>query len=87
MLQLGAAGKVKVTVATDAPFAGVTAKFVGDDTVPPVFQMLRKGKATLDGLRPGMWEIESMVPDPDDADKKRTRTVEVVAGETVEVQL
>jgi protocatechuate 3,4-dioxygenase beta subunit len=60
-LQLGSAGKIKVSVANagDQPFVPVTARYVGDgDKVPPVMQVLRKGKGTLEGLRPGTWEIE-----------------------------
>jgi len=86
-LRLLAAGKVKVTVAGDATFGAVTARFVGEgDPVPPVMQMLRRGKGTLDGLRPGTWEIEVQgMRREGEAEKKRT--VEVVAGQTLELEM
>jgi hypothetical protein len=88
-LQLGTAGRIRVTVATEAPFAAVRATFVGKgDAVPPVTQILRKGKGTLDGLRPGTWEIEYHGMDAGDANApERKRTVEVVAGQTLDVDL
>lgn len=85
-LQLGAAGKVKVTVATDSPFAAVRARWLGDGEVPPVIQMLRKGKGTLEGLRPGSWELEYQGMDRG-GDEPKKRTVEVIAGQTIEVDL
>jgi hypothetical protein len=94
-LQLGAAGKVKVTAPSDNPFSAVVATYVGEgDKVPPVTAMLRKGKGTLDGLRPGRWEIS--VPDitgragaanGGEEPPERKKIVEVVAGETIEVEL
>lgn len=87
VLQLGAAGKIRVSMQSNAPFAAVRATFVGDESVPPVMQVLRKGKVTLDGLRPGTWEVESMTDDRRNADTKQKRTVEVVAGQTVDVDM
>jgi hypothetical protein len=86
-LQLQAAGKVKVSVAGDGAMAMAIAKFVGDDSVAPVMQMLRKGKVTLDGLRAGTWEVsyEGMGSRGEDGAEARKRTVEVKAGETVSV--
>ncbi len=90
-LQLGAAGKVKVTTASDSPFGVVVANYLGEDAkVPPVTAILRKGKATLDGLRPGKWEL--MLPealgnrDGKEAEPKKV-VVEVVAGQTIDAQL
>ena len=94
VLRLGAAGKIKVTVQTDNPFAVVVATFVGDgDPVAPVTQLLRKGKGTLDGLRPGTWRLTVQGMGNrgngggNDEDEGEKRTVEVVAGQTVEVQM
>ncbi|HEX5052838.1 MAG TPA: carboxypeptidase-like regulatory domain-containing protein [Planctomycetota bacterium] len=86
-LRLIAAGRIKVTVTESAPFAAVSAKFVGDGaaSVAPVMRLLNRGKGTLDGLRPGQWQVEyrSM----NDRDKPpATRTVDVVAGETIEIE-
>jgi hypothetical protein len=93
-VRLEAAGKVKVTVASAPAFAGVRARWVGEgDAPPPVMQMLRKGKGTLDGLRAGPWEIEFDGPDTDAsaaggaAEGSRKRRVDVVAGQTIEVEL
>ncbi|MFY9344529.1 MAG: carboxypeptidase-like regulatory domain-containing protein [Planctomycetota bacterium] len=82
-LKLGAAGKVRVTFPSDQPFAPVRARFVSDNTVPPVMQLLGKGKGTLDGLRPGTWEIT--IEGVGDNNPEQKRTVEVVAGETAEI--
>jgi len=80
-LQLQAAGKILVTVAKAQTFATVRAKWVGQGAQKPVIQMLRKGKATLDSLRPGTWEVTylTMAARGKGAPKQ---TVEVVAGET-----
>ncbi len=87
-LQVGAAGKIKVTTTSEAPFAAVTARYIGEGgPVPPVMQMLRKGKGTLDGLRPGLWEIEVQGMRPRDGESAPKRTVEVVAGQTAEIEL
>ncbi len=86
-LRLGAAGKVRVTSTNEQPFGGVRATWKGDgDAVPPVMAMMRRGKATLEGLRPGLWEIsiETMNRSGGEAPK---RTVEVLAGQTVDVEM
>ena len=69
--------------------------------------MLRRGKGTIEGLRPGTWEItlETMESlggqfggrfggrqgqqgqNPSPVEPTRKRTVEVVAGQTVDVEL
>ncbi|MBM4062821.1 MAG: carboxypeptidase regulatory-like domain-containing protein [Planctomycetes bacterium] len=59
---LGAAGTIEVRLAAAPPFAQVVATRVGEDGsavdgVRPVTQVLRSGKATLDGLAPGRWKV------------------------------
>lgn len=81
---LGAAGKVRVEVAGAGMFAAARAVKIGADgerlsDVPPVTQMLRGGKGTLDGLSAGRWRISVQGMD----DTPRERVVEVVAGDTV----
>jgi hypothetical protein len=84
-LALGAAGKIKVSATIDSPFAGARATWAGDGEVASVVQVLRRGKGTLDGLRPGPWDvtIEGAGSRGDDDPKKQR--VEVIAGQTVEV--
>ncbi|HEU4417680.1 MAG TPA: carboxypeptidase-like regulatory domain-containing protein, partial [Planctomycetota bacterium] len=98
-LVLGASGKVRVSVAGSQQFGAVRARWVGNsDAVAPVFGALRRGKVTLEGLRPGTWEvsIESMAslggllgnaPGGQQAQPQQKRTVEVVAGQTVDIDL
>jgi protocatechuate 3,4-dioxygenase beta subunit len=87
VLQLGRAGKVKVTVATEAPFVMVTAEFADESAgVDDVHKLLSKGKGTLDGLRPGRWQIRCEAEGDEREGGGRAQTVEVVAGETVSVQ-
>jgi protocatechuate 3,4-dioxygenase beta subunit len=83
---LGQAGKIKVSAAIDSPFAAATARWVGDGDVAPVVQMLRRGKGTLDGLRPGSWEVtvEGAGMRGAEGEPKKQR-VEVLAGQTVEI--
>ncbi|MCA8973845.1 MAG: carboxypeptidase regulatory-like domain-containing protein [Planctomycetes bacterium] len=89
-VKLGQAGKIAVTIADTQsnPFAAATAKYVGDDedadSVAPVMQILRRGKGTLDGLRPGKWEVEYRGMSRGDQPPQK-RVVEVVAGETTTV--
>ncbi|HEU4418237.1 MAG TPA: carboxypeptidase-like regulatory domain-containing protein, partial [Planctomycetota bacterium] len=83
-LRLGAAGRIQVSVSAveNSPFALVRASFVDESAgVTPVVQQLRKGKCTLEGLRPGAWRIEYEAS----AGSGVVRTVEVVAGETATV--
>jgi hypothetical protein len=86
-LQLEAAGKLKVTVSAEAPMTVVVARKIGGKSVPPVMQMLQKGKATLDGLAAGSWEVsyEGAGGDRSGNAEERKRTIEVKAGETVNV--
>jgi protocatechuate 3,4-dioxygenase beta subunit len=85
-LRLLQAGRIKVSVASSEPFGAVTATFVGDgDKVAPVVQMLRRGKGTLDGLRPGQWEVEVQGMRRE-GEPERKRVVEVLAGQTVEIE-
>ncbi len=80
VLQLRAAGRIKVAARGEGPQAVVRARFVGEGERPaPVVQMLRRGKATLEGLLPGTWEVEVH-----DSEGEHKLTVEVVAGETVD---
>ena len=82
-LMLSAAGKIKVTVASAPPFAAVTARWLGEGKEGRKMQMLRAGKGTLDGLRPGAWEVA--MEGGSAGDEAQKRTVEVVANETVAV--
>ncbi|MBL8725668.1 MAG: carboxypeptidase regulatory-like domain-containing protein, partial [Planctomycetes bacterium] len=82
---VGAAGKVRVEVAGAGMFAALRAVKVGADgerlpNVPPVTQVLRGGKGTLDGLSAGRWQVsvEGM-----DGQTREPRVVEVVVGQTV----
>jgi hypothetical protein len=100
-LVLGASGKVRVSVAGNQQFGAVRARWVGNgDAVAPVLGPLRRGKVTLEGLRPGTWEVsvESIASlggllgnapgqqaQPQQPQQKRT--VEVVAGQTVDIDL
>lgn len=85
-LRLLQAGRIKVSVASSEPFGAVTATFVGDgDKVAPVVQMLRRGKGTLEGLRPGQWEVEVQGMRRE-GEPERKRVVDVVAGQTVEIE-
>jgi protocatechuate 3,4-dioxygenase beta subunit len=82
---VGAAGKVRVEVAGAGMFAALRAVKIGADgerlpNVPPVTQMLRGGKGTLEGLSAGRWQVS--VQGMDDQPRE-PRVVEVVAGETV----
>ncbi|MFO1029501.1 MAG: carboxypeptidase regulatory-like domain-containing protein [Planctomycetota bacterium] len=86
-LRLQASGKVKVTVADGGPFHAVTARLLDAsgqprDDLPPAMQMLRRGEATLDGLRPGSWQVQ-WIAGPEGV--RETRVVEVVAGATAEL--
>ncbi|HEX6810501.1 MAG TPA: carboxypeptidase regulatory-like domain-containing protein [Planctomycetota bacterium] len=99
-LVLGASGKVQVSAAGNQPFGAVRARWAGPgEGIAPVLGMLVRGKCTLDGLRPGTWEVslESMESlggrlgqrgqQHQPAQPQQKRTVEVVAGQTVDVQL
>lgn len=86
-LRLQASGKVKVTVADGGAFHAITARLLDAagqprDDLPPAMQMLRRGEATLDGLRPGTWQVQ-WIAGPEGV--KETRVVEVVAGATAEL--
>jgi hypothetical protein len=94
VLQLGRAGKIKVVVPTEEMFVMVSADFDGGDGhagATSVNKMLPKGKGTFDGLKPGRWKVSYRTISGGGADGEadeatRTRTVEVVANETVTVQ-
>lgn len=86
-LRLQASGKLKVTVADGGAFHAVTARLLDAsgqprDDLPPAMQMLRRGEATLDGLRSGSWQVQ-WIAGPEGV--KETRVVEVVAGATAEL--
>jgi hypothetical protein len=96
-LLLGASGKVRVSVAGNQQFGAVRARWVGNgDAVAPVLGMLRRGKVTLDGMRPGTWEVTlestasfgGLLGNPagsQQAQPQQKRTVEVIAGQTVDI--
>jgi protocatechuate 3,4-dioxygenase beta subunit len=91
-LKLAPAGKVRVTVSGDMTFGGVRAVYKGTgDPVPPVVQMLRRGKATLEGLCAGTWEVEASGiggnRGGNGTGEPRRKTIEVIAGQTVDVEL
>ncbi|HZN40079.1 MAG TPA: carboxypeptidase-like regulatory domain-containing protein, partial [Planctomycetota bacterium] len=98
-LVLGASGKVRVSVAGNQQFGAVRARWVGNgDDVAPVLGALRRGKGTLEGLRPGTWEValESMAslgallgnaPGGQQSQPQQKRTVEVIAGQTVDIDM
>ena len=87
-LRLSASGKAKVTVAgSSGPFQVLRARMLDAAGQPrsdvgPEMQMLRRGEATIDGLRPGSWRIE-LVAGLEGV--KDSRVVEVAAGQTVDV--
>lgn len=102
------AGKVRVSVPGNNGFGALRALWLGADPAPaPALGVLRRGKGTTEGLRPGTWEIklEAMESlggqfggrfggrqgqqgqNPSSAEPTRKRTVEVVAGQTVDVDL
>lgn len=77
-----AAGRVRVRLQDGGLMNSVKAEYAGEEEgIAPVYAILRKGRATLEGLREGPWEIEVKAP----GDTKRTEQVRVVAGETVSV--
>ena len=82
---LGAAGSIRVRTTIEGSFLMVNATFAGEseDRVDPTMQMLRDGTATLSGLRPGRWTVTLR---GQDVPEMAPRTVEVVAGSTVDVQ-
>ncbi|MBL8752720.1 MAG: carboxypeptidase regulatory-like domain-containing protein, partial [Planctomycetes bacterium] len=92
-LKLAPAGKIRVTVSGDMTFGGVRAVYKGTgDAVPPVVQMLRRGKATLDGLCAGTWELEAggmggNRGNGGGGEEPKRRTVEVIAGQTIDVDM
>ena len=86
-MQLLGAGKVRVKIADAVPFASVRGRLLGADGQPqagvaPVVQMLRSGSATLDGLRPGRWQLDLLMPT---GGTRAPVFADVVAGETVDV--
>lgn len=87
-LRLSTSGQVKVTVAnSSSPFAALRARMLDAAGQPRAdvgaeMQVLRRGEATIDGLRPGTWRIE-LIAGLDGV--KDSRVVEVVAGQTVDV--
>ena len=85
-VQLGAAGRIEVTVAEKAMFAAVQATYVTetDERVDPVMQLMRRGKGVLQGLRPGTWEVTYQGMNRGEGEPPK-RTVEVVAGQTATV--
>lgn len=105
---LAGAGKVRVRAQGGGAFGAVRARWLGDPPAPaPALGVLRRGQGTIEGLRPGLWEItlESMESlggqfggrfggrqgqqgqNPPPAEPQRKRTVEVIAGQTVDVEL
>jgi protocatechuate 3,4-dioxygenase beta subunit len=88
VLALTAAGKVEVTSAETGGFFTVRAVLLDASGQPvpgvaPAGERLRRGRATLDGLRSGRWRIELMQLPP--TGTPASREVEVVAGQTSSV--
>jgi protocatechuate 3,4-dioxygenase beta subunit len=88
LLTLGAAGKLRVEMAGGGMFAGVRAQKLAadgsvDSSVPAVNQVLRGGRATLDGLSPGRWQV--VVRGMDGAVRPPS-VVEITAGATANLQ-
>jgi hypothetical protein len=57
------AGKVRVSVPGNNGFGALRARWLGADPAPaPALGVLRRGKGTTEGLRPGTWEIKRKRP-------------------------
>lgn len=82
VVQLVAAGSVRVRYATQTPFATVQATCTSVEGVTPVTRMMRRGEATLEGMQAGTWRIALMLPG---GEAPAPRTVEVVPGQVVDV--
>ncbi len=86
VVELGMGGAIKVTMADAPPFSSVRARCLSEPQHQPVVQMLRGTSCTLDGLPPGRWEVTLVVASFGSSDgEPRTRTVEVAAGATANV--
>ena len=87
-LQLGAAGSIQVQAQGAGMFTGVRATCVQADGtpepgVPPVLQVLRRGAVTLEGLRPGRWQVEIV---GQGGPIGAAKFADVVAGEAVSLK-
>tara|TARA_R110002072_G_scaffold25443_4_gene85043 strand:+ start:61798 stop:64842 length:3045 start_codon:yes stop_codon:yes gene_type:complete len=83
-LTMQPAGRIEITLAKAEMFAAIQATFVGDgsDEVEPVMQVLRGKSGSLEGLRPGTWELSYLsMRNRDPASAPKT-TVTVIAGQT-----
>jgi hypothetical protein len=85
-LQLGAAGRIRVTSANASGITAAHATYVGadgkgDPEVAPAFVILRKGEGMLDGLRPGRWKVQV----GGSGGEAPEQVVDVVAGQTATV--
>ena len=87
-LTMRPAGRIEVTIAKAQMFAALQAKFVGADaeSVEPVMQVVRGKTGTLDGLRPGTWEVTFLSMGSRDPATAPKQTVNVVAGETASIE-
>ncbi len=92
-LQLLASGRVRVTVidpngeSRQSMFSmsGIQATYKGEDKgVAPSMKVVRNGKCTINGLRAGIWELE--LKGMRRGGEGQKKTVEVLAGEVVEVR-
>lgn len=85
------AGRLRVTVraadGSPASMALVNARHEGESETPvePRFEVAREGLAEFSGLRPGVWSVRATPMG--EAQGGEATTVEVVAGETVELTL
>ncbi len=85
-LKVSAAGEIEVRLIGDAPpFSAVKAEYKGEaaEGMAPVMGFLKAGRTTLQGLRPGPWEVQWSAGNNSE---KKTQTVEVVAGKTAQAQ-
>jgi hypothetical protein len=83
-VRLARAGKVVVVVQGEQLLGAVRATPEGGETsgAKPALGFLRNGRATLDGLQPGRWQVKlSALGEGED----QVQTVDVVAGETAQV--
>ena len=88
-LTLTPAGRIEVRLAKSQMFAAIQAKLVGESagTTEPIIKMIQGKKGFLDGLRPGTWEVSLMGMGMNNANEAPKKTVNVIAGETITVEL
>lgn len=89
-IRLAPAGRVRIKTTVEGAMS-VEAEWAGPDTPPPgandkPTSLLKSGRATIDGLHPGPWRLR-VEGTGALADRPMERTVMVVAGETLSVDL